>query len=340
MPQRSGNKAGRREGPDSRFRFAIRAAHRPPRARAERLLRDRAARSSRPSAFGELAPQGLILSGGPASVYEARRAAVRPGDLSTWAFPCWASATACSWPARRWAAKSKALRPANMAGPMLGSLRTPICSPACRRDRSLDEPRRPGVAGVATISSPLAETATCPIAAVKHRTLPIYGLQFHPEVTHTPLGAKILANFLTDDLRLHRHLAAGRFCRASRSSAFAQRVGDRPRDLRPVGRRRFVGRGGAALSGHRLAALLHPGRQRAAAQGRRRVGHPRVHARTSTPICTSSRPRTSSWPLWPASPIRRKSGGGSAMRSSSASPTRRPRSRAPTSWPRARFIPT
>ena len=33
---------------------------------------------------------------------------------------------------------------------------------------------------------PLAETDTCPIAAVKHRTLPIYGLQFHPEVTHTP----------------------------------------------------------------------------------------------------------------------------------------------------------
>ena len=43
---------------------------------------------------------------------------------------------------------------------------------------------------------PLAATATCPFAAVKHRTLPIYGLQFHPEVTHTPEGAKIIGNFL------------------------------------------------------------------------------------------------------------------------------------------------
>ena len=42
----------------------------------------------------------------------------------------------------------------------------------------------------------VAETATCPLAAVKHRTLPIYGLQFHPEVTHTPQGGAILGNFL------------------------------------------------------------------------------------------------------------------------------------------------
>ena len=37
---------------------------------------------------------------------------------------------------------------------------------------------------------PLAATGTCPVAAVKHRRLPIYGLQFHPEVTHTPLGSE------------------------------------------------------------------------------------------------------------------------------------------------------
>ena len=42
----------------------------------------------------------------------------------------------------------------------------------------------------------LARTATCPIAAVKHRELPIYGLQFHPEVTHTPQGSLLLNNFL------------------------------------------------------------------------------------------------------------------------------------------------
>ena len=43
---------------------------------------------------------------------------------------------------------------------------------------------------------PLAQTSTCPIAAIRHRELPFYGLQFHPEVTHTPQGALLLDNFL------------------------------------------------------------------------------------------------------------------------------------------------
>jgi GMP synthase (glutamine-hydrolysing) len=42
----------------------------------------------------------------------------------------------------------------------------------------------------------LAATDTCAIAAVRHFSRPVYGLQFHPEVSHTPQGAQILRNFL------------------------------------------------------------------------------------------------------------------------------------------------
>jgi GMP synthase (glutamine-hydrolysing) len=45
---------------------------------------------------------------------------------------------------------------------------------------------------------PLAATEACPIAAVKHRTRPVFGLQFHPEVSHTAHGGLILQNFLRD----------------------------------------------------------------------------------------------------------------------------------------------
>ena len=41
-----------------------------------------------------------------------------------------------------------------------------------------------------------ATTPTCPYAAVRHKTHPFFGLQFHPEVTHTPHGFDILNNFL------------------------------------------------------------------------------------------------------------------------------------------------
>jgi GMP synthase (glutamine-hydrolysing) len=47
----------------------------------------------------------------------------------------------------------------------------------------------------------LASTDTCPVAAVKHRSRPFYGVQFHPEVSHTPFGSQILHNFLYDICR-------------------------------------------------------------------------------------------------------------------------------------------
>jgi len=43
---------------------------------------------------------------------------------------------------------------------------------------------------------PVASTPTCPLAAVVHKSRPFYGVQFHPEVTHTPRGEQIFQNFL------------------------------------------------------------------------------------------------------------------------------------------------
>jgi len=41
-----------------------------------------------------------------------------------------------------------------------------------------------------------AESETCPVAAMRHSSRPIYGVQFHPEVVHTAIGTEIIANFL------------------------------------------------------------------------------------------------------------------------------------------------
>jgi GMP synthase (glutamine-hydrolysing) len=42
----------------------------------------------------------------------------------------------------------------------------------------------------------LAKTNTCPYAAVRNKSRNFYGLQFHPEVSHTPQGNIIMKNFL------------------------------------------------------------------------------------------------------------------------------------------------
>jgi GMP synthase (glutamine-hydrolysing) len=44
----------------------------------------------------------------------------------------------------------------------------------------------------------LASSSASPVAAVEDRDRGIYGIQFHPEVVHTPYGQQILTRFLTD----------------------------------------------------------------------------------------------------------------------------------------------
>lgn len=41
----------------------------------------------------------------------------------------------------------------------------------------------------------LANSDKCSIEAMKHENKPIYGIQFHPEVQHTPEGGEIFINF-------------------------------------------------------------------------------------------------------------------------------------------------
>jgi GMP synthase (glutamine-hydrolysing) len=44
----------------------------------------------------------------------------------------------------------------------------------------------------------LASSSASPVAAVEDREREIYGIQFHPEVVHTPYGQQILTRFLTE----------------------------------------------------------------------------------------------------------------------------------------------
>ena len=41
----------------------------------------------------------------------------------------------------------------------------------------------------------IATTKNAPFAGIAHETKPLYGIQFHSEVTHTPNGKKLLENF-------------------------------------------------------------------------------------------------------------------------------------------------
>lgn len=42
----------------------------------------------------------------------------------------------------------------------------------------------------------IGHTRTAPYAALAHNTKPLYGIQFHPEVTHSPRGKELIAKFI------------------------------------------------------------------------------------------------------------------------------------------------
>ena len=84
--------------------------------------------------------------------------------------------------------------------------------------------------GVAVQAAPegftvLARSAAAPVAAFEDRERRLFGLQWHPEVRHTPLGQRVLENFLYLGAGLEPTWTAGNVV-AEQVAAIQERVGD------------------------------------------------------------------------------------------------------------------
>ncbi|GIW93739.1 MAG: GMP synthase [glutamine-hydrolyzing] [Pirellulaceae bacterium] len=169
------------------------------------------------------APRGLILSGGPASVYQpgAPRCDERLFQLGIPVLGiCYGMQLACSLlggqvrsaPAREY---GRAVCHLHDNHPLWNGLPQELEVWMSHGDQ---------VVRVSDQFIPLAHTETCPIAAVAHRQLPVFGLQFHPEVSHTPRGSHILRNFLMHICGCHGTWLLSDFAEQT-IQAIRQRVG-------------------------------------------------------------------------------------------------------------------
>jgi GMP synthase (glutamine-hydrolysing) len=147
----------------------------------------------------EIAPKGIILSGGPASVYADGAPKCDPeifelgipvlGICYGMQLMCYASGGRVEGHPVREFGRARCTRiPTKESDDLFAGIGDETEVWMSHGDQ---------VSAVSDQFVPLARTQSCEHAAVKHRSKPLYGLQFHPEVTHTPAGKTILANFLT-----------------------------------------------------------------------------------------------------------------------------------------------
>ncbi|MEM6798262.1 MAG: glutamine-hydrolyzing GMP synthase, partial [Planctomycetota bacterium] len=143
----------------------------------------------------QLAPRGLILSGGPSSVYEPGAPQCDPA-LFELGIPvlgiCYGMQLAC---------KALGGEVSNVATREYGRAHCSVLSDVdlfqgVHRETEVWMSHGDQVTHIADHFTPLAATDTCPYAAVRHNRLPVFGLQFHPEVTHSVEGKTVLGNFL------------------------------------------------------------------------------------------------------------------------------------------------
>ncbi|MEX0774325.1 MAG: glutamine-hydrolyzing GMP synthase [Phycisphaeraceae bacterium] len=148
-----------------------------------------------PQQLAQLKPIGIILSGGPASVYEKGAPTCDPRLLEL-GVPvlgiCYGMQIGCQLlggDVRNAKAREygRAALKINDASDLLAGLPQNTTVWMSHGDQV-------NTLGDDFVS--LAATPTCAIAAVRHRSRPFFGVQFHPEVTHTPHGGDILRNFL------------------------------------------------------------------------------------------------------------------------------------------------
>ena len=148
------------------------------------------------SRLAERRPRGIILSGGPSSVYTEAAPQCDPG-LFELGIPvlgiCYGMQLACE--ALGGAVENVPAREFGRAQCQLLDSDEPIFA-NFPTETEVWMSHGDQVTQVPDDFIVLASTATCPTAAVKHRDKPVYGLQFHPEVTHTPAGAVLLGNFV------------------------------------------------------------------------------------------------------------------------------------------------
>ena len=142
-----------------------------------------------------LNPKGIILSGGPSSVYEQNAPRCDPAIFDI-GVPILGICYGMQIGAQILGADVRNAKAREYGRTMLTVTSTDPLLHGLQGEMTVWMSHGDQVQEMPPEFLPLAATPTCPYAAARHKTRPFWGVQFHPEVTHTPRGEQIFENFL------------------------------------------------------------------------------------------------------------------------------------------------
>ena len=139
--------------------------------------------------------KGIILSGGPSSVYD-KNAPKYNRDFLSLGVPVLGICYGLQLLAHELGGKVSPGKTKEYGIAHIGIIKDSQIFKGLSKREQVWMSHNDAVHGLPSGFDVIAATADCPVAAIADETRKIYGVQFHPEVTHTPNGMMILENFI------------------------------------------------------------------------------------------------------------------------------------------------
>jgi len=152
-------------------------------------------------------PRGIILSGGPASVYADGAPALDP-ELLELGVPVMGICYGMQLLVHTLGGRVEQAEVGEFGRSELTVLEPGVLFEGLPREQTCWMSHRDTVYEAPPGFTPLASSTASPVAAVQDTERQIYGIQFHPEVVHTPYGEQILTTFLSDICGCERNWSA------------------------------------------------------------------------------------------------------------------------------------
>jgi GMP synthase (glutamine-hydrolysing) len=150
-----------------------------------------------PAEVARRRPKGVILSGGPASVYADGAPPLDPGLLEL-GVPVLGICYGMQLIARELGGRVEGAEVGEFGRSQLNLTSNGRLLAGTPQEQTCWMSHRDTVFAPPPGFTALASSTASPVAAFESTERGIYGIQFHPEVVHTPFGHQVLTNFLED----------------------------------------------------------------------------------------------------------------------------------------------